>query len=112
MNILDWQIRITRADLRKYGYTSHCHRCLDIEAGAYGTKAHHSDECRLRIDLEYYENSDKKWRDVKGQLSREAKPAGDKEEIRLEGLDKSEAKAMKKPKALDTPFIAERPFPI
>ena len=61
----------------------HCHRCLDIEAGAYGTKAHHADECRLRIDLKYEENNDMKWRDVESQLSRQAKPAGDKEEIRL-----------------------------
>ena len=77
---------------------------MDIEAGAYGTKAHHSDEYRLRIDLRYYENSDKKWRDVEGQLSRQAKPAGDKEEIRLEGLDRSEAKAMETPRAPDTPL--------
>ena len=77
---------------------------MDIEAGAYGTKAHHSDECRLRIYLKHYENNDKKWRDVKGQLSREAKPKGDKEEIRLEGLDKSDAKAMEKPKAPDAPL--------
>ena len=51
MKGMDQQIRITRADRRKYGYTPHCHRCLDIEAGAYGTKAHHSDKCRLRIYL-------------------------------------------------------------
>jgi hypothetical protein len=104
MKVMDRQIRLTRADLRKYGYTSHCPRCLDIEAGAYGTRAHHSDECRLRIYLSYYENNDKKWRDVESQVSKEVKPAGDKEEIRLEGLEKSGTEAMEQPKARDTPL--------
>lgn len=100
MNMMDRQICITRADLKKYGYTPHCHRCLDIAAGAYGSKAHHSEECRLRIYLKYYENSEKKWRDIEGQLSRQGKPAGDKEEIRLEGLERSGAKAMEEPRHL------------
>ena len=104
MKRMDRKIRITRADLDKYGYTPHCDRCLDIEAGAYGTKAHHSDECHLRSYLKYYENNDKKRRDAEGQLSRQAKPAGDKEEIRLEGLERSEAKAMEEPMAPDTPL--------
>ena len=47
MKVMDRQICIALADLKKYGLTLHLHRCLDIEAGAYGTKAHHSDECRL-----------------------------------------------------------------
>ena len=104
---MDRQIRITRADFEKHVYTPHCHRCLDIEAGACGTKAHNSDECRLRMYPEHYENNDKKWRDVEGQLSRQAKPAGDKEEIRLAGLERSEAKAMEKPMAPDT-LVKER----
>ena len=53
MQVMDRQIRIARADIKKYGYTPHCHRCLDIAAGAYGTKAHHCDEYRLRIYLKY-----------------------------------------------------------
>ena len=61
MNMMDPRICITRADLKKYGYTPHCHPCLDIEAGAYGTEAHQSDECRLILYLKYYENNDKKW---------------------------------------------------
>ena len=39
MKLMDRQIRTNRADIRKYGYTPRCHRCLDIEAGAYGTEA-------------------------------------------------------------------------
>ena len=38
-------------------------------------------------DYQYYENNDKKWPDVEGQLSKGSKPAGHKEEIRLEGRD-------------------------
>ena len=30
----------------------------------------------------YYENNENQWRDVEGSLSRQARPAGDKEEIR------------------------------
>ena len=77
---------------------------MGIGASAYGTKAHHSDECRLSFYLKSYESNDKKWRDVEGQLSRQVEPAGYKEEIRPEGLDRSEAKAMEEPKAPDTPL--------
>ena len=41
------------------------------------------------VSLKYYENNGKKWRDAEGQLSRQGKPAGDKEEIRLEGIERS-----------------------
>ena len=56
------------------------------------------------IYLKYYEDSDKRWRDAEGQLSRQALPAGDKEEIRHEGLQISEAKAMEEPMAPETPL--------
>ena len=53
MKVMDRQIDITLADIKKYGYTPHCHRCLDSDAGAFATKAHHSDGCRHRIDRRY-----------------------------------------------------------
>ena len=85
-------------------YTPRCHRCLDIEAGAYGTKAHHSDECRLRIHVKYYENNDKKWQTVEGRRPKQAEPASEKEEIRLEGIEKLEPDAMEQPMAPNIPL--------
>ena len=59
-----------------------------------------------QVFLKYYDNNNKKSR--AGQLSRQAKPVGDTEKIRLEGLERSESKAMEEPMAPDTPFVNER----
>ena len=102
MKVMHRQIRVARADLHKYGYTPHCNRCLDSEAGACGTKARHSDECRLRIYLKYCETNDKTWQAVEGRILKQAKPAGDKEEIRRQGIEKPEPETMEEPMAPET----------
>lgn len=43
------RIRITRADLNKYGFTGGCPRCEALRNGEQNTNKNHSEDCRFRI---------------------------------------------------------------
>ena len=62
---LERQIRITATDLNNFGYTDHCPKCRDLQAGIFDTNAQHSTDCRLRIYLQYKESNHPKWKFVK-----------------------------------------------
>ena len=64
VKVMNRNIRITKKDLVKYGYTPHCPRCMGFESGCFKTNRHHTDECHLRLYLHYYDNNDPKWRAV------------------------------------------------
>ena len=50
---LSKHVRITQADLKKYGYSEGCPRCTDLSRGHHKTNKSHSEECRIRIFGEY-----------------------------------------------------------
>ena len=58
-------LRITNADLRRFGHTDNCPKCQDLEAGLMKTKKVHNDECRLRMYLAYREANHPKWQHVR-----------------------------------------------
>ena len=43
------RVRITQADLNKYGYSEGCPRCTDLSRGHHKTNKSHSEECCIRI---------------------------------------------------------------
>ena len=71
MQQIDRQIRITLKDCQRFGFTEGCHRCLDLEAGAYRTNSHHNDNCRLRMYLAFRDANTAKWREVRHMVEPE-----------------------------------------
>ena len=69
---MEWQLRISAKDLRNYGFTDGCRRCADLQSQEPTRFRNHSDECRLRIYLEFKENDDHRWRGVKHLIEPEA----------------------------------------
>ena len=57
-------IRITKADIERFGYSDDCPRCHDLESSGKSYR-HHTDACRLRFYLQYKETNHPKWRAVK-----------------------------------------------
>ena len=68
------RMRITQADIKKYGYTPACPRCIALESGDHESTVGHNDDCRDRIYREYKRHNDPKWLRVKAQLERESRP--------------------------------------
>ena len=91
MKVMDRQIRITLKDLRHYGFSEGCPRCLDLQAGCYRTDRHHNDPCRLRLYLAYKDANSAKWRRVRHLIDPE--PDGDfkQDHVDLEGDDSKTA---------------------
>ena len=54
------RIRITQADLKKYGYTDECPRCEPIKAGNHATDKNQREWCRIRIYGEWEQAGDPK----------------------------------------------------
>ena len=110
---MDKQIRITKRDLIKYGYSPNCPRCLDLEAGIPRSNRHHSDECRLRVYLNYHDHNDAKWRALESQMPGRPPATKDKEEINLDGMEPSameEERLPAPPTPLSTPLQADEHF--
>ena len=55
------RIRITKADLVKYGYTDGCPRCSDLRGGAKDSTHNHTEDCRFRVYGEWEAHNDPKW---------------------------------------------------
>ena len=51
-------------DLQNSGFTPNCPSCTDIQNG-HAIRRIHTDNCRLRVDLEYQEHDHPKWQAVK-----------------------------------------------
>ena len=80
------RVRITQADLTKYGYSEGCPRCNDLQAGHRKSGKGHSEACRIRMYGEYQANDDPKWRAVSRQLDKErAQPGEVAADVDLEG---------------------------
>ena len=80
------RVRITRADLRKYGYSEGCPRCADLQAGRNRTNSHHSEGCRVRIYGEYEAKDPIKWRAVNRQMEKDSEvPDDNRVDVDLEG---------------------------
>ena len=47
--VLAKRVRITQADLKKYGYSEGCPRCTDLSRGHQKTNKSHSEECGISI---------------------------------------------------------------
>ena len=62
------RIRITRADLDKYGYTDGCPRCEAIKAGNHATEKNHTEWCRIRVYGEREKAGDPKRQRLSTQL--------------------------------------------
>ena len=77
------RIRITKADLDKYGFTSGCPRCADLQSGARDSTHNHSEDCRFRIYGEWEAKSDPKWI----LLSRQLESEYPKDEVREGEVD-------------------------
>ena len=110
--VLDRQIRITMKDLKKYGFSPGCPRCLDLEAGFHQTRRNHSDTCRLRMYSQFYEHNDPKWKAVESQIPRREDSAADQEQVCLDEVDadqkpKDKSPSNQRPAAQDVP----RPAP-
>ena len=58
------QVRITKRDFLKFGYKDRCPSYLDMQAGIPRLTAHHTEECRLRIDLSLYDANDATWKSI------------------------------------------------
>lgn len=56
--VLKRQIRITKADLEKFGYEDGCPRCEDLQSGKHQSKREHSDSCRLRMCCHFQGTND------------------------------------------------------
>ena len=80
------QIRITQRDIRLYGYTDGCRRCTDLMNNAVNPYRFHSDECRLRIYLEWKEHNDPKWNAVRHIVEPDS-PAADPVPVEMEAED-------------------------
>ena len=61
---IDRQIRLTVQDFKRQGLTAECPRFMDLQAGAFQTARHHTDECRLRMYTQLREANNQKWRKV------------------------------------------------
>ena len=48
-NAVAKRVRVTQADLKKYGYSEGCPRCAELQAGHNRTNKPHSETCRLRM---------------------------------------------------------------
>lgn len=77
------RIRITKADLVKYGYTPGCPRCAALQGGAKDPACHHTEECRFRIDGEWESHGDPKW----VLLSKQLESHYPKDEVREGQID-------------------------
>ena len=66
------RVRITQADLTKYGYSEGCPRCTDLIRGHHKTNRSHSEECRTRIYGEYKTQDSGKSRLVTQQLQKKS----------------------------------------
>jgi hypothetical protein len=62
--IMTRQVRITKRDFIKFGYSERCPLCIDMQAGVPKPTTHHTDECRLRICLNLYDSNDSKWESI------------------------------------------------
>ena len=47
------RVRITIADLKKYGFTGGCPRCANLELVNWGYKGGHNEQCRARMYNKY-----------------------------------------------------------
>ena len=54
-------IRITKADLVRYGYTDGCPRCTDLRGGAKDSTHNNPEDCRFRVYGEWEAHTDPKW---------------------------------------------------
>ena len=61
-------MRIARRDLRLYGRTPGCWRCIGIGKKIGNTNKGHSEECRLRFDTEWQEAEAPKYNLIKQML--------------------------------------------
>ena len=62
---LDKQLRITKSDLRQFGYTDECPKCADIEKGGDRSWLRHNDNCKIRLYLAFKESDHAKWKSVR-----------------------------------------------
>ena len=68
---IDKRVRITQADLIKYGHARGRPRCEDPKASRARTSKHHSEECRVRIYGEYEQEGGDKWDQVCRELRKD-----------------------------------------
>ena len=84
MKVMDAQIRITQKDLNDFGYTENCPKCQDIIARR-SWKRSHSDECRLRLYMEYQRSEHPKWKAIRHLFDSEEKPQFAQGQVDVEG---------------------------
>ena len=99
---IDRQIRLTVQDFKRHGWTDGCPRCIDLQAGAFHTARHHTDECRLRMYTQFREANSQKWRKVKHLIEPEPDGQFQQKDIDLEGAQPSVI-----PQALDGANLLE-----
>ena len=91
-------VRITKADLEKYGYTAGCPRCARLEYGQARTKLAHNDECRRRMYKLFKRDGDNKWhrasQDIQGKFA-QSQPAEWKPDSVLDARNKASVERLK-----------------
>ena len=55
------RVRITMKDLKRYGFTGECPRCIDLELGRANSRNNHNEECRDRMYKKCKEESREKY---------------------------------------------------
>ena len=55
------RVRITVADLKKYGFTDGCPRCTNLAVENWKYKGGHNEECRARMYKHFKQEEDVKW---------------------------------------------------
>ena len=53
-------LRITKADLERYGFTPGCPRCLNTQVGDVSSSSNHWESCRRRVYQQMYHQEDPK----------------------------------------------------
>ena len=67
--------------IRRFGFTPECPRCLDLETGAFRTDRRHNDDCRLRMRLAFREANNAQWRTVRHLVEPEPDAAFDRRNV-------------------------------
>ena len=58
---IDRQIKLTVLNVKRFGWSDKCPRCLDLKAGHFRIDKHHTDECNLRMRVHFREADAQKW---------------------------------------------------
>ena len=74
---LDVSIRLTVKDLKTYGYSPACPRCIDLQAGRVRSNKHHTVGCRKRLYKALFDNNDVKYQNHKYLFETKAAPRED-----------------------------------